>query len=116
MLEVDESVFRLIYDGGSSPSLVLLMLVLTAIGSGWAALGVVPLIAARRTRSLGVALACVLAAQGITVWALKLLVQRVRPWRALALSVPLDPPTDFSFPSGHAAGAFAAAAFLATLL
>ena len=43
-------------------------------------------------------------------------VGRVRPWIALGLPAPFGSPHDCSFPSGHAAGGFCVAAFLAVAL
>jgi undecaprenyl-diphosphatase len=50
------------------------------------------------------------------VWGLKRVVGRTRPWVELHLPTPFMRPSDFSFPSGHAAGCFCVAAFLALAL
>jgi undecaprenyl-diphosphatase len=94
------------------------MVVLSAIGGGWGSLAVVPLVASARTRRIGQSLAIVLVVTAVTVFVLKRAVARVRPCFSLANIRPLagDPPTDFSFPSGHSAGSFAFSVFLAIVL
>jgi undecaprenyl-diphosphatase len=92
------------------------MIALTCLGSGWAALALLPLLGWPRTRSFAGALALAIAAQATWVWALKLAVGRVRPWIALGLATPLGAPHDGSFPSGHASGSFCVAAFVAIAL
>lgn len=118
MQELDEQLLRAIYAGGSGNGapLTLVMIVLSAIGSGWAALGLFPLLAWTRTRAAAGALAIAIVAQSVLVWALKQLVRRTRPWAALELAPLVSGPTDFSFPSGHACGSFTVTAFAATLL
>lgn len=95
-----------------------LMCVLTVIGSGWGALMVLPLFASPRTRRFGASLAGVLAVTSIAVFVLKAIIQRQRPYLVVPHVRPLvfDAPTDFSFPSGHAAGSFAFATFVAVAL
>jgi undecaprenyl-diphosphatase len=102
--------------GGMHGRWAPLMVALTILGAGWMALWLVPLIWYARTRAVGVALALAIAAQAIMVWALKAAIGRVRPWLALGLPAPIGHPDDGSFPSGHAAGSFCVAAFLAVLL
>jgi undecaprenyl-diphosphatase len=94
------------------------MVVLSVIGGGWGSLLVVPLVAARRTRRLGASMAAVLASTAVLVFVLKRIVARARPFSVLAgvQARAFDPPTDYSFPSGHAAGSFAFAVFLAIVL
>lgn len=92
------------------------MIALTVLGSGWAALFLVPMLWHARTRRFAGALAAAIAVQATAVWALKLAFGRVRPWIALGLPPPIGTPSDFSFPSGHAAGSFCVAAFLAVAL
>jgi undecaprenyl-diphosphatase len=92
------------------------MVALTVLGSGWSVAALIPVLWHDRTRRLGGTLAVAIAAQGALVWALKLAVGRVRPWIALALPAPIGAPHDGSFPSGHAAGSFCVAAFLAVVL
>lgn len=90
------------------------MLALTWLGSGWLLFALVPLAIAARTRRFALVLGAALAAQAALVWALKHLVARTRPFLALGTHPLVDPPHDFSFPSGHASGSFAVAAFVAT--
>jgi len=114
--ELDVQIFRFLHHALSSwlgP-----MAVLSAVGGGWGALAVVPMFAFPRSRSAARPLAFVLAITAVLVFALKRMVARVRPCgclddiRALVFSAP----TDFSFPSGHAAGSFAFTVFLAIVL
>ncbi len=92
------------------------MIAFTIVGSGWSALALLPLIAWPRSRSVASVLALAIATQAVAVWALKIVVGRVRPWIALSLPPPLGAPHDGSFPSGHAAGSFCVAAFLVMVL
>ena len=114
---IDAHVFRFLYHALSGPW-VLPLVFLSAIGGGWGAFLVLPLYLVRRTRPLTRPLALVLVTTASLVWLLKRMVGRIRPYarledvKALAFSAP----TDFSFPSGHAAGSFAFCIFLATIL
>jgi undecaprenyl-diphosphatase len=92
------------------------MIAATLLGEGWTALLLLPMLAYARTRRFAGALALGVVAQAVLVWALKLAVGRVRPWIALGLATPFGAPHDPSFPSGHAAGTFCVAAFLAAAL
>jgi undecaprenyl-diphosphatase len=96
--------------------LSLVMVALTVLGSGWAAFLLVPLSVWARTRAWALALAVAVGAQAVTVWSLKRAFGRVRPWIALGLSPPIGSPSDYSFPSGHAAGSFCVAAFALVVL
>lgn len=95
-----------------------LMCVLTVIGSGWGALIILPLFASPRTRRFALSLTCVIVANAVVVFVLKAIVQRKRPYLVVPGVRPLvfEAPTDFSFPSGHAAGSFAFATFVAVVL
>ncbi len=117
MLELDVSVFRFLHDALSGGWL-LPMAALSMIGGGWGSLLVVPLAAARRTRSFARSLAAVLVVTAVLVFALKRLVGRARPCACLPgmKALVFAAPTDFSFPSGHAAGSFAFAVFVAIVL
>jgi undecaprenyl-diphosphatase len=95
------------------------MAVLSAIGGGWSLFAIMPLLLLRRqTRRLGRSLAIVIATTGILVFFLKRAVMRARPCNCLTdvRALLVRTPTDFSFPSGHAAGSFAFAVFLALFL
>jgi undecaprenyl-diphosphatase len=112
---LDSRALFAVYGGNHGPW-GLLMIALTAIGAGWTALGLVPLLWIARTRAFGVALALVIAVQAVLVVWLKAAIGRVRPWLAFGLAPPIGHPHDGSFPSGHAAGSFSVAAFLVVVL
>jgi undecaprenyl-diphosphatase len=97
------------------PAISLPFYALTVIGGGWGLLAVVPFAAIERTRAVTSRLLAAIAVQAALVVLLKHLCARVRPCHALAWCAPLagTAPVDFSFPSGHAAGVFAFAAFVA---
>lgn len=94
------------------------MLALSAIGGGWGALLVLPFLGWTRTRAYALSLAGVLGVTATLVFGIKRLVARVRPCGCLEdVKVIIEhAPTDYSFPSGHAAGSFAFTVFLAVLL
>lgn len=112
---LDRSVFHAIY-GGADGRWGLAMTCLTWMGAGWSALLLLPLLAHVPTRAFASRLTLAVAAQCVLVWGLKALFGRVRPWVALGLATPPGAPSDPSFPSGHAAGAFCLAAFLVVVL
>lgn len=116
---MDEAVFRTLY-GGSSPSTPIFwaMIALTVVGSGWSMIAFIPFAIARRTRRTGAFLLATLLVTSLVVFVVKLTVQRPRPLVALkgVHALAFAPPTDPSFPSGHAAGAFAFATFVATVV
>jgi membrane-associated phospholipid phosphatase len=90
---------------------------LSAIGSGWIMLALVPLYAVRRWRRLALALTAAVAGSALLVVVLKLLVGRVRPFAALdGVHALCAMPTDPSFPSGHACGSFTVGAFALVIL
>ncbi|MDB4935776.1 MAG: Phosphoesterase, PA-phosphatase related protein [Labilithrix sp.] len=94
------------------------MCVLTVLGSGWGALLIVPLFASPRTRRFASSLTAVLCANAIVVFTLKAIIQRKRPYLVVpgVRALVFEAPTDFSCPSGHAAGSFAFATFVAVVL
>jgi undecaprenyl-diphosphatase len=118
MLEaLDHRLFHALY-GEAHGWALWPMMTLSAIGGGWAALGLVPMLATPRWRRFAVALALLLVTQGALVTAVKELVRRVRPFVALApegVHALVEAPGDWSFPSGHASGSFAVALFLITV-
>ncbi len=118
VIELDEHLFRALHDRFSVGGWLVLMSTLTVLGSGWGAAFVLPFLARPRTRRFGAVLAVVLAVTATIVFLLKHLVRRKRPYLALAgvRAVAFEAPTDFSFPSGHASGSFAFAAFIAYVL
>jgi len=115
MQGLDDRTFMALYGGAQGP-MGTPMIVFSLLGGGWAALALVPLIAwpgPSRVRSFARALAVAIAAQALLVVGIKAAFGRVRPWIALGLPAPIGEPHDGSFPSGHAAGAFCVATFLA---
>ena len=118
MIDLDVRFFLYLHDRFSQGGWLAFMGVLTVIGSGWGALMIVPLFASPRTRPFAASLTAALSVTSIVVFVLKAVVQRKRPY----LVVPnvharlFEAPTDFSFPSGHAAGSFAFAVFVAVVL
>jgi membrane-associated phospholipid phosphatase len=115
MTDLDSRYFAVLYGGAHGP-LGAPMMVLTLVGGGWAALALIPMVAwpgRPAVRTFGRALAAATAGQALLVVAIKAAVGRVRPWIAMSLPAPIGAPHDGSFPSGHAAGAFCVATFLA---
>jgi undecaprenyl-diphosphatase len=111
----DEGVLRATRDAPSA--LVYLFVVLTFIGGGWGLLALLPYAFRSGTRSAVFwLLACELTMNG-TVSLLKLAFGRPRPCDSLGWcpAVVVNSPGGFSFPSGHAAGAFAFSIFIAVL-
>jgi undecaprenyl-diphosphatase len=87
----------------------------TTIGAGWGLLFLLPfLVRPRWRRETAWCLLGILTTSLITSL-VKDVVMRVRPCNALAWCSPIDitTPAGFSFPSGHASGSFAFAAFIA---
>jgi len=103
-----------IYAGGSSAGWLGVALFLTFLGSGWMMFGLLPFFFVRRLRFRAAVLLATLAVTSGVVALTKILAGRVRPYQALALAhgASYELPTDPSFPSGHAAGSFAFAAFI----
>jgi len=118
VIALDIRVFRYLHATFSEGGWLALMSVLTVIGSGWGALMVLPLFGAPRTRRFAASLTAVLGITAIVVFVLKAIVQRKRPYLVVPGVRPriFEAPTDFSFPSGHAAGSFAFAMFVAVVL
>jgi undecaprenyl-diphosphatase len=110
---VDEHLFRSLY-AALGGSLTGLAAAFTVLGEGWVTLALLPLLFMRRYRANALALATVLLVTAAAVAGLKLLVHRARPCNGLAGVRCLwgDAPSDFSFPSGHAAGSFAFVGFV----
>lgn len=102
--------------GGAQGAWGLPMVAATVVGEGWTAAALLPLVAWTRTRRFASLLAIGVVVQATLVWALKAAFGRTRPWIALDLAAPIGAPHDPSFPSGHAAGSFCVAVFLALAL
>jgi undecaprenyl-diphosphatase len=107
---------RALYAGGSDTGWLDILLVLTFLGSGWMLLGLVPALFSAKMRTPTVTLLLTLAVTSGGVASAKALAGRVRPCNALGWlrALPIELPSDPSFPSGHAAGSFAFAAFVLT--
>jgi undecaprenyl-diphosphatase len=110
--ELDHGLLRAVYGGMHGPWAPL-MVALTVLGGGWSAILLLPFAAWARTRPWAWALAAAIATQAVAVFWMKRFFGRVRPWIALRLLPPIGAPHDYSFPSGHAAGAFCVAVFAA---
>lgn len=111
-MRLDLELFRWLYGG---PHLWLgIMSVLTVVGSGWTVIPIASLAAFKRTREHALRLVGLLLFVALAVFSIKFLVGRARPCTSLAQvhALVFSAPTDPSFPSGHAAGAFAVAAFV----
>ncbi len=114
---MDERLFRLLY-AAQGGALTHIAAAFTILGEGWVVLALLPLLLVRRHRGPTLALVWVLALTAAAVTLVKWTVHRVRPCHALAGVRCLwgDAPTDFSFPSGHAAGSFAFATFIVAMV
>jgi undecaprenyl-diphosphatase len=114
---MDERLLRFFY-GAEGGALTWIAAAFTVLGEGWVVLALLPLLASRRLRAPTLALTVVLAVTAAVVAALKSVVQRVRPCHVVPGVECLwgRAPTDFSFPSGHAAGSFAFAAFVGAVV
>ncbi len=90
----------------------------TVFGAGWGLLLLVPFLVRARTRVPTLWLFAAVATTSSAVSLLKLVFRRVRPCDALGWCSPIEvlSPGGGSFPSGHAAGSFAFAAFVAVYL
>jgi undecaprenyl-diphosphatase len=110
---LDEAILRLAH--GGPPWAVSAFVAFTMLGTGWGALLLLPFLFRQQSRHATLWLAANLALTGCIVNLLKLAVGRPRPCSTLAWCSALGvaPPRSPSFPSGHAASAFAFAAFVA---
>jgi undecaprenyl-diphosphatase len=113
---VDEQLLRAFYGADARTPLTYLMIALTGIGTGWTALGLLPLLAWRTSRRIALYLALAIGAQSALVGLVRLAAPRTRPWIALGLHPILEAPHSSSFPSGHATASFTVAAFLSVVL
>ncbi len=110
---LDERVLRAAV--GFPAPLVPLFFVLTVIGGGWGLLALIPFLVRQATRVATLWLLAAVTAQSALVSVIKALVGRARPCDALGwcAAIGMRSPGGGSFPSGHAAGSFAFAAFIA---
>src|SRR5687767_10849248 len=115
MLEsIDLWLLRAVYAGESGRAWLDVVLLMTFLGSGWMLLGLFPVFFVRTLRLRAATLLLTLVLTSGIVASAKALGGRVRPCHALdwVRTLPIELPTDPSFPSGHAAGSFAFAAFI----
>jgi undecaprenyl-diphosphatase len=113
--DLDLRVLSALYVGGRAPGWFWLAAGVTFLGSGWMLLAIVPFLYRAAWRRQTALLLAALVVTSAVVAILKLLVGRVRPCNAhpWAAVLGLQFPSDHSFPSGHAAGSFAFATFVA---
>jgi len=116
--EIDVAMFRFVHGALSGPGVLWIMAALTVLGNGWTMIAFVPLLVRAQTRRFGSALLATLLTTSLAVLVVKEIVGRARPCRCLAgvCALVFEAPRDYSFPSGHAAGAFAFATFVALAL
>lgn len=102
---------------GAPALLVPLFVVATVVGGGWGLVALVPFAARQATRAITLWLFGAIATTSALVSLIKLAVGRVRPCDALGWcnSIAFRSPGGPSFPSGHAAGSFAFAAFVSVI-
>ena len=116
MGELDATLFRFFY-GANAGSLTGLALLLSALGSGWVMIGLIPFLASARWRRPATTLILAIAGSAAVVAFTKAVVGRTRPCvTLLGVHALCAAPTDPSFPSGHACGSFTAAAFILVVM
>ena len=114
---MDEQIFQQCYGVHGSPAVLFLMKLLTALGSGWMMLGLVPLFYWQPAKRFAASLFWTFSVTGILVFVLKMIIRRPRPCNSLdGVTGLFGNPDDFSFPSGHASGSFAFGLFAVMLL
>ncbi len=102
---------------GAPAALVPLFVFATVVGGGWGLVAVVPFAVRQATRALTLWLLSAITATSALVSLIKIVVGRARPCDALGWcnSIAFRSPGGPSFPSGHAAGSFAFAAFISVI-
>jgi undecaprenyl-diphosphatase len=110
----DLVVLKWLYAGAWPAIAVQVVIAVTFLGSGWMMLPLASGLFWRRWRVPVASVTLLLLATAAVVASVKALARRTRPCNALAWAhvLPLDFPTDPSFPSGHSAGSFAFACFV----
>jgi len=113
---LDEAVLRGAH--GAPSWAVPFFVLLTVIGGGWGMIALVPFAVWQRTRMVVYWLFGAIVLNSALVSSIKALVGRARPCQALGwcAAIVVKAPEGPSFPSGHAAGAFAFAAFVSVYL
>lgn len=117
MIELDELVRHALYAGPHAGAAATLAVIASMLGSGWALVLLAPALALRAHRAWAARLLAAVVVTAALVASLKSLTARPLLFRVVPGAPALgdEAPRDGLFPSGHAAGAFACAAFLATL-
>jgi membrane-associated phospholipid phosphatase len=109
----DTSALLYIQDFLRTPALTAIMVFLSRIGDFgfvWIFIGFLLLIPAKTRRGAFDMLICLLAAYIINDLVLKFVFERIRPYEVInELKLLVPPESTYSFPSGHANSAFAAA-------
>lgn len=113
---IDLNILEIINQYIHNPVLDKIMVGLTTLGDGgllWIFLGLL-LALTKKYRFAGIMILCSLLLNYILVdGVLKNLIQRPRPFEAIpTISLLIEKPLSYSFPSGHASSAFAAAGIL----
>ncbi|MET0591337.1 MAG: phosphatase PAP2 family protein [Polyangiaceae bacterium] len=110
----DLFVLRALYAAGEASAWLDIVTAVTFLGSGFMLVGLAPAFFRRELRAHSLSLLVTIAVTSGVVASVKAIVGRARPCHSLDWVHPIIAaiPTDPSFPSGHAAGSFAFAAFL----
>ena len=113
LLNIDGGLLLLIQDYVRNPLLDKIMIFITTLGNGgmiWIAATILLLIP-KKTRKVGIISGvALLGSEIVNNNLIKELVQRPRPYVTFSdLQILIPTPSEFSFPSGHASGSFAAA-------
>lgn len=112
---VDEAFLRSAH--GAPSWAVPLFFVLTTVGAGWGMVTFIPFLIRKQTRRITLYLILALSMTSALTTTLKALFGRPRPCEALGWceAIAVRSPGGYSFPSGHASGAFAFASFIAVV-
>lgn len=110
---IDINILNFIRENFSNPVMDKLMIIITSLGNVgfiWIAIGVI-LLAQKKYRKVGFILLIALLINSIIgEGIIKNVIQRPRAFITYPdISIIINPPTSFSFPSGHTASSFAAA-------
>lgn len=113
---LDINILNFIRDSFSNPVMDKLMIFITSLGDRgfiWIAIGIILLIQKKYRKTGFVLLISLFITSTIGEGIIKNIVQRPRPFITYPnVSIIINPPISFSFPSGHTASSFAAAVVL----